>query len=550
MVLAMLDLWYKNAIIYCIDVDNYMDANGDGVGDFEGLNQRLDYIDGLGVTCIWLMPFYPSPNRDNGYDVMDYYSVDPRLGTLGDFVEFMRHANERGIRVIVDLVVNHTSDQHSWFQAARQDKHSKYRDFYVWSPEKPPDAEEGIIFPGEQESTWTYDEQAGAYYFHRFYDHQPDLNITNPAVREEIYKVMGFWLELGVSGFRIDAAPFLIELKGINNADVSDPYLYLKEIRNLLSWRRGDAILLAEANVSVEHIPEYFGDGDKMHLLFNFILNQQLILALAQEQAAPLIKGLQAPPQIPAVGQWANFVRNHDELSLDKLSDTERDEIAAKFAPDKENLWVFNRGIRRRLPPMLEGDERRIKLAYSLMFSLPGTPVLNYGEEIGMGDDLSLKGRDSARTPMQWSDQTNAGFSVAPSDRLIRPVIDQGEYSYERVNVVAQRRHPNSMLNSIERMIRTRKDCPEFGWGNWQILEVDHPSVFAHRCEWRNSVVVAVHNLAKSACTVTLNLNTDEATHLVDLLEDQDYEPIDPNSQSIQLAGYGYRWLRLGNKPV
>lgn len=543
----MLDLWYKNAILYCIDVETYMDANGDGIGDFEGLTQRLDYIAGLGITCIWLMPFYPTPNRDNGYDVMDYYSVDPRLGTLGDFVEFTRQARDRGIRTIVDLVVNHTSTQHPWFQAACQDKDSKYRNFYIWSDEKPKDAHEGVVFPGVQETTWTYHEQAGTHYFHRFYDHQADLNIANPEVREEIQKVMGFWLELGVSGFRIDAAPFLVELKGIEaQADVADAYLYLKEMRNFLSWRRGDAILLAEANIPMENVPDYFGNGDKMQMLFSFIVNQHVFLALAQEQADPIIRGLKAPPEIPEIGQWAHFIRNHDELALEKLSEAEREEITVKFAPDKEKMWVYDRGVRRRFPPMIAGDQRRLELAYSLMFTLPGTPVLFYGEEIGMGDDLSLKERDPIRTPMQWSKEGNAGFSGASPDQLIRPVITEAEYSYQCLNVIDQRRDPKSLLNWMERAIRTRKECPEFGWGKWNYIETGNAQVFAHRCEWLGSAMIAVHNLAREACSVTLKL--DSETALVDLFGDQQYEPVESPSHCVQLEGYGYRWLRVGSQ--
>ena len=542
----MLDLWYKNAVIYCLDVEVFMDGNGDGIGDFQGLTQRLEYISGLGITCIWLQPFYPTPNRDDGYDVMDFYSVDPRLGSLGDFVEFTRHARERGLRVIIDLVVNHTSIEHPWFQAARNDKNSKYRDFYVWSESKPADADEGIIFPGVQESTWTYDEKAEAYYFHRFYKHQADLNITNPAVREEIYKIMGFWLELGVSGFRIDAAPFLIELKGIEDtADVADPYLYLKEMRNLLSWRMGDAILLAEANVKMEQVPEYFGDGEKMHLLFHFIANQGIMLALVREQVAPIIEALKSSPEIPQMGQWAHFIRNHDELSLDKLTQAERDEFAAKFAPDKEKTWVYDRGVRRRMPPLLDNDQRRLKLIYSLMLTLPGTPVLRYGQEIGMGDDLSLPERNSIRTPMQWSNQKNGGFSTVAADTLVRPVITEGEYGYKQLNVLDQRRDETSLLNWMERAIRTRKDCPEFGWGKWQILETASKSVLAHSCEWKGNVVIAIHNFAGEACTVKLDLSQFDAQHLIDLLGDKKYRQIEDNSHPVELEAYGYRWLRL-----
>lgn len=538
------DRWYENAIIYCLDVDTFQDGDDDGVGDFKGLTKRLDYLVGLGITCLWLLPFYPSPNRDNGYDITDYYNVDPRLGTLGDFVEFMREARERGIRVIVDLVVNHTSDQHPWFQAACRDPHSKYRDFYVWSEEKPADAHEGVVFPGQQDSIWTYNKDARAYYFHRFYEHQPDLNISNPAVTEEIRKIMGFWLELGVSGFRVDAAPFLIEMKGIENADVDDPYLYLKEMHEFLTVRRGDAIMLAEANVAPEEIAKYTGDGDKMDMLFNFLVNQQLFLALARGKAQPLIKSLNALPQIPKWCQWASFLRNHDEIDLGRLSDKERQEVFAQFGPEP-NMQLYDRGIRRRLAPMLGGDQRRIAMAYSLMFTLPGAPVLRYGEEIGMGDDLSLPERESIRTPMQWSSENNAGFSKAPKEWLVRPVIEDDEYGYRKINVADQRRDKDSLLNKIERMIRTRKVCPEFGWGQWQILKGGEPSVIAMRYEWQSGVVIAVHNLDRKACSVTLDLSDYDAGHLIDLLSDQDYQHFDGGEHTLKLEGYGYRWFRV-----
>lgn len=540
----MKDLWYKNAIIYSLDVEIFMDSNGDGVGDFIGLTKRLNYLSGLGVTCLWLLPFYPSPNRDNGYDVMDYYNVDPRLGTLGDFVEFMHQAREHGIRVIIDLVVNHTSDQHPWFQSARADKNSKYRDYYVWSNNPPEDTKDKIVFPGVQEGIWEYDEQAGAYYLHRFYKEQPDLNTANPEVREEIRKILGFWLELGVSGFRIDAAPFLIEPLGIEDAKLEELRSLLPEMREFVSQRRGDAVLLAEANVPPDQIPVYFGDGDKMHMLFNFLLNQYMFLALARKQAAPLIEGLKLLPDSPHIGQWVNFVRHHDELTLDRLTKDKQEEIFAAFAPD-ENMQIYGHGIRRRLPPMLGGDRRRLELVYSLLFSLPGTPLLRYGEEIGMGDDLSLEGRTSVRTPMQWSSEPNGGFSIAQQDALPQPVISQGEYGYQQVNVTTEQRDPNSLVNWTERVIRTRKQCPELGRGKWCILETDEPSVFAHCCEWEGNAVITVHNLADRACTVTLKSNDYKMQYLIELLADQQYEPLNGNCDAIQLDAYGYRWFSV-----
>jgi maltose alpha-D-glucosyltransferase / alpha-amylase len=539
----MLDLWYKNAIIYCLDVESFQDSDGDGVGDFRGLTDRLGYLAGLGVTSIWLLPFYPTPNKDNGYDVMDYYGVEPRLGTLGDFVEFTRQAHERGIRILVDLVVNHTSDQHPWFQAARADRDSPYRDFYVWADEKPADAEEGVIFPGVQESTWTWDEQAGAWYHHRFYEHQPDLNLTNPRVREEICRIMGFWLQLGVSGFRVDAAPFLIEMQRDGNTDGPEEYAYLREFREFLSWRRGDAILLAEANEPMDKITNYVGDGDKMHLLFNFVLNQALFLALVRQDATPIVHALRAMPPFPDTAQWANFIRNHDELSLDKLSEEERQEVFAAFGPDRD-MQLYERGIRRRLPPMVDGDERRIALMYSLLFTLPGTPVLRYGEEIGMGDDLSLPERESVRTPMQWSNEPNAGFSTAKRDQLVRPVINDGPFDYQQINISEQRRDPNSLLNRIERMVRTRREQPTFGWANAEIIDVQAANVLALRFDWRGNTVIAVHNLADHRCEVTLHLNSNGEAELIDLLGDKQYE-IQDGKHRVELEDYGYRWFAV-----
>lgn len=539
----MKNLWYKDAIIYSLDVETFMDGNGDGIGDFIGLTKRLNHLAGLGVTCLWLLPFYPSPNRDNGYDVMDYYNVDPRLGTLGDFVEFMHQARDRGIRVIIDLVVNHTSDRHPWFQSARSDKNSRYRDYYVWSDNPPQDARNQVAFPGVQEKIWEYDEQAGAYYLHRFYKEQPDLNTANPEVCDEIRKIMGFWLELDVSGFRIDAAPFLIEPLGIENAKREELQNLLSQMREFVSERRGDGVLLAEANVELDKIPLYFGDGDRMNMLFNFLLNQDVFLALAREQAAPIVERLKTLPDIPHSGQWLNFVRHHDELTLDRLTQDEQQEIFAAFAPD-ETMQIYGHGIRRRLPPMLKGERRHIELAYSLLFSLPGTPLLRYGDEIGMGDDLSLEGRTSVRTPMQWSNTQNGGFSTAPRDALPRPTISEGKYGYQQVNVATEQRDPNSLLNWMERVIRIRKQYPELGRGKWCILETDRPSVLAHCCQWEGDFLFAVHNLARQPCTVTLKSNDFQPKHWMELFANRQYEPFDRNLSSLELDAYGYRWFR------
>ena len=405
---ATSDLWWKNAVVYCLDVETFLDWNGDGEGDFQGLTQRVDYLAGIGVTCIWLMPFYPSPDRDDGYDVTDFYGVDSRLGTLGDFVEFVRTAKDRGIRVIADLVVNHTSDQHPWFRAARASRNSPYRDYYVWADQPPAGGPKGVTFPDQETSLWRYDERAGQYYHHRFYKHQPDLNVSNPKVRDEIAKIMGFWLELGLSGFRVDAVPFLLEPTGAGEA-LADPHEYLRDLRSFLSRRSGEAILLGEVNLKAKDVRRFFGDedGDELHMCFNFLGMQAMYLSLARQDTRPLERSLRQLPAIPTDNQWANFVRNHDELTLDKLSDKERAEVFAAFGPDPD-MQLYGRGLRRRLPSMLGGDMRRIRLVYSLLFSMPGTPVLFYGEEIGMAENLAVEGRSAVRTPMQWSDEANA----------------------------------------------------------------------------------------------------------------------------------------------
>jgi maltose alpha-D-glucosyltransferase / alpha-amylase len=548
---AVSDLWWKNAVVYCVDTQSYLDTNGDGVGDLRGLTEKIDYLRGLGVTCLWLMPIYPSPGRDHGYDVADYYGVHPRYGTLGDLVELVRTAREAGLRVIADLVVNHTSSEHPWFQAARRDRKSPYHDYYVWADEKPPNADEGVIFPGKQESIWSYDKLAKRWYMHRFYPHQPDLNINNPHVRDEIHRVIGFWLELGLSGFRVDAVPFLIEQTGVSNAAVSDPHEYLRDLRSFLSRRRGDAMLLAEANEPVDKLPLYFGEhGEQMHMLFNFIVNQAIYLALARQETTPVLHALRSLPAIPAKSQWANFIKNHDEQSLDKLSESEQEEVFKAFGP-KPSMQIFGRGIRRRFPPMVGGDRRRIELAYSLMFTLPGTPVLFYGEEIGLGDDPRAPGREAVRLPMQWAPETGGGFTTAPESKLPRKVLRDGPFGYRKVNVRDQQEDPQSLLNWMERCIRTRREWPAIGLGEWQVLEVqagNGPSrtVMAHVLTWDGTSVLALHNFADEAARVSLQLPADiRAGRWRHLFGVQDGQPV-PDKQGkieLQLPPYGYHWF-------
>ena len=538
------DLWYKNAIIYCLSVGTYMDANGDGVGDFAGLMRRLDYLHGLGVTAIWLMPFQPSSLRDGGYDIMDYYSVDPRYGTLGDFVEFTHGCEQRGIRIIIDLVVNHTSDQHPWFQEARRDPESPRRDWYVWAKRKPRQADAGMVFPGVQKSTWSRDEVARAWYFHRFYEFQPDLNTANPQVQAEILKIMGFWLQLGVSGFRMDAVPFVIAKKGADQKRAQEQYGMLRSFREFLQWREGDAVIIAEANVLPRTDIQYFGDdGDRLHMMFNFQVNQNLFYALAAADCRPLIKALQDTRDLPATAQWGQFLRNHDELDLGRLAVRQRQAVFDAFGPSPD-MQLYQRGIRRRLAPMLQGDRRRLELAYSLLMTLPGTPVIRYGDEIGMGDDLRLPERDCARTPMQWSTEPHGGFTK--SDNPVLPVISGGPYGFEQVNVAQQRRDPNSQLNWTERVMRMRKEVPEIGWGKFKVLPTEASEVLAIRYDWRDNAVLVIHNFAPVPLEIYVDLKSDNERDLINLLSESHSYADGCGKHHIVLEPYGYRWYRVG----
>jgi maltose alpha-D-glucosyltransferase / alpha-amylase len=539
------DIWYKNGVIYAVEVGTYMDANGDGIGDFPGLGRRLEYLHGLGVSAIWLLPFQKSPRRDHGYDVSDYYQIDPRYGTLGDFVEFTHRAKQLGMRVIIDLVLNHTSDEHPWFRSARSDPKSPYRDWYVWSDKKPPHADKGMVFPGVQERTWTYDKVAKAWYFHRFYDFQPDLNTCNPHVQAELLKIMGFWIQLGVHGFRLDALPFFIGTKGPEVEEPEEQYEMLRQLREFLQWRQGDSMMLAEANVEPEKNIRYFGDdADRIHMMFNFPVNQCLFFALASGDTQPLVKALMATKARPETAQWLQFLRKHDELDLGRLGEEERQRVFAEFAPE-EGMQLYGRGIRRRLAPMLDGDRDRMELAYSLLFTLPGTPLLRYGDEIGMGDDLSLPEREAVRTPMQWSDEPHGGFTKG--DKPVKQVISGGGYGFEYINVAQQRRDPYSFLNWIERIIRMRKEVPEIGWGDYEVIKTDNPAVLALRYEWLNNAVLILHNFSHAPLEVGFDAGCGERGKLlVNLLSDDHSRAEEGNKHRVRLEGYGYRWFRVG----
>src|SRR5213075_3183758 len=445
-----------------------------------------------------------------------------------------------------DLVVNHTSDQHPWFKEARSDPNSKYRNWYVWSKKKPPHANQGMVFPGVQKSTWSYDRKARLWYFHRFYDFQPDLNISNREVRAEILKIMGFWIQQGVSGFRMDAVPFIISTKGANVTRPKEQWDMLRTFREFLQWRQGDCIILAEANVLPGTDLDYFGnDGERMHMMFNFQVNQHLFYALASCDTRPLIKAMKATKPRPETAQWGMFLRNHDELDLGRLTKKQRQQVFDEFGPEK-NMQLYDRGIRRRLAPMLGGDQRRLKLAYSLMFTLPGTPVVRYGDELGMGDDLTLKERACARTAMQWSNEPHGGFTK--NEKPHTPVIDKGPYGYQHVNAAIQRRDPKSMLNWTERIIRMRKEVPEIGWGDFTILKIRDPAVLAVRYDWRNNSVLFLHNFHEQPREILIDpkVKREHGKLLVNLLAEDHSRSNDSGKHRIMLEGYGYRWYRVG----
>jgi len=501
----------------------------------------------LGVTCLWLMPFYPTPDRDDGYDITDFYGVDPRLGTHGDLVELITLAQDRGIRVIADLVVNHTSDQHPWFQSARASRESPYRGWYVWRDEPPANQHEGIVFPDQETSLWQYDEEAGQYYLHQFYKHQPDLDVANAEVREEIQRVIVFWSQVGISGFRVDAVPFLLDTSGaVDAGNLPDPHDYLRDLRAFLERRRSQSMLLGEVNLEYPDVRRFFGDedGDELTMCFDFIGMQKLYLSLARNDPAELVKSLRERPPAAEQGQWGTFVRNHDELTLDKLSDAERQEVFDAFGPDKD-MQLYGRGLRRRLPPMLGNNQARLKMVYSLLFSLPGTPVLFYGEEIGMGENLAVEGRQAVRTPMQWTADRNGGFSTADPSQLAAPVTE-GEFGPEHVNVAAQRRDPDSLLNWIKLLVRRYRECPELSWGECTILDHDAPTVFAHRSEYEDGVMITAHNFGAEAAQVTLKV-ADGGGELsaVDLLRDETAKVGDQGTLELELEPYAARWLRI-----
>ncbi|MBW8271145.1 maltose alpha-D-glucosyltransferase [Caldovatus aquaticus] len=541
--------WWRDAVIYQLHVKSFFDSNDDGVGDFPGLIQKLDYIAGLGVDTVWLLPFYPSPRRDDGYDVADYRGVHPEYGTLADARRFVREAHARGLKVLADLVINHTSDQHPWFQRARRARPgSVWRNYYVWSDTDRRYAGTRIIFSDVETSNWTWDPVAKAYYWHRFYSHQPDLNFDNPRVLREIIGAMRFWLDIGVDGFRLDAVTYLVEREGTSNESLPETHEVLKKLRAAMDERHPGRIFLAEANQWPEDMLPYFGSGDECHMAFHFPLMPRMYMAIAQEDRFPISDILRQTPELPPGCQWAIFLRNHDELTLEMVTDRERDYLWATYAADKRAR--LNLGIRRRLAPLLERDRRRIELMNALLLSLPGTPVIYYGDEIGMGDNIFLGDRDGVRTPMQWSPDRNGGFSRADPAQLVLPVIQNPLYGYQAVNVEAQSRDPHSLLNWMRRMLALRKRSRAFGRGAMRLLYPENRKVLAYLREHEGDSILCVFNLSRAAQAVELDLSALAGRLPVEMLGGTDFPPIEPQRPyRLTLAPYGFFWFWLAPAP-
>jgi maltose alpha-D-glucosyltransferase/alpha-amylase len=537
-------LWYKDAVIYQLHVKSFFDANNDGIGDFSGLMAKLDYIASLGVNTVWLLPFYPSPRKDDGYDIAEYRDVSPDFGTLQEFKTFVRAAHARGIRVITELVINHTSDQHPWFKRAREAKpDSQARRYYVWSDTDQAYAGTRIIFLDTEKSNWTWDATANAYFWHRFYSHQPDLNFDNPRVLAEVLNVMRFWLDMGVDGLRLDAIPYLIEREGTNNENLPETHVILKKIRAALDARYKNRMLLAEANQWPEDTQLYFGDGDECHMAFHFPLMPRMYMAIAKEDRFPITDILRQTPEIPQNAQWAIFLRNHDELTLEMVTDEERDYLWTTYATDRRAR--INLGIRRRLAPLLQRDRRRIELMNALLLSMPGTPVIYYGDEIGMGDNIHLGDRDGVRTPMQWSEDRNGGFSRADPASVVLPPIMDPLYGFEAVNVEAQARDPHSLLNWMRKMLALRRSNQAFGRGTLRFLYPTNRRVLAYLREYEGTTILCVANLARTPQAVELNLAGYAGYVPVEMTGPSPFPPIGQNAHTLTLPPYGFFWFDL-----
>ncbi|MBA2289992.1 MAG: maltose alpha-D-glucosyltransferase [Chloroflexia bacterium] len=539
------ELWFKDAVLYEAPVKSFFDSSGDGTGDFRGMTDRLDYIRDLGVDCIWLLPMYPSPGQDDGYDIADFLSIHSDYGTVDDFKDFLDTAHSRGLRVVADLVMNHTSDQHAWFQEARNDPTSPKHDYYVWSddPERYGDAR--IIFTDTEVSNWTYDQVAGKHYWHRFFSHQPDLNYDNPDVHREMFDIVRFWLNLGLDGFRCDAVPYLYEREGTNCENLPETHGFLRNLRRMVDEEFPGAVLLAEANQWPSDVVEYFGSEQEpeFHMAFHFPLMPRMFMAMRREQRTPIVEIMESTPEIRADNQWAIFLRNHDELTLEMVTDEERDYMYFEYAKDPR--MRINVGIRRRLAPLLDNGRRQIEMMNSLLLSMPGTPVLYYGDEIGMGDNVFLGDRNGVRTPMQWSGDRNAGFSRADWERLYSPVIMDPVYGYQSVNVDAQNRLPTSLLNWMKRLIAVRKRYHAFGRGTIRFLHPENTKVLAYLREYEGEVLFCVVNLSRFAQFAEVDLSEFDGHYPVELMGETRFPDIGTLPYLLTMGPHAFFWFRI-----
>ena len=543
MVLSQDALWYKDAIIYQVHVRTFFDSSGDGIGDFRGLAQKLDYLQELGINAIWLMPFFPSPLRDDGYDIADYRSVHPMYGTLDDFKIFLDTAHKQGIRVIIEMVLNHTSDQHPWFQQSRSSRDNPKRDWYVWSDTDTQYRGTRIIFIDTELSNWAWDPVSKQYYWHRFFSHQPDLNYDNPAVREEMWDVMKFWLDMGVDGFRLDAVPYLVEREGTNCENLPETHVVIRELRGKVDQQFPGKMLLAEANQWPADLSPYFGNGDEFHMAFHFPLMPRMFMALKLEDRKPITEILQQTPQIPDICQWCLFLRNHDELTLEMVTDMERDYMYDEYARDRQ--MRLNLGIRRRLAPLLDNDRRRIELMNGILMSLPGTPIIYYGDEIGMGDNINLGDRNGVRTPMQWDGGWNGGFSPADPEALYSPLMLNPVYGFQAVNVKSQKRFDHSLLSWMKRIIRVRKSMPVFGRGSIEFLYPANHRVLAYVRQWEKDTILVVNNLSSAAQAVELDLRRYKGNILIEMFGRNIFPRVGDLPYLLTVGPYQFYWFRL-----
>ncbi len=536
-------LWYKDAVIYEVHVRGFYDADGDGAGEFRGLTLKLDYLADLGVSAIWLLPFYPSPLRDDGYDIADYGNIHQAYGTLDDFRMFLEEAHRRGLRVITELVLNHTSDQHPWFQEARSSRTNPRRDWYVWSDTPDRYKQARIIFTDTELSNWAWDPVSKSYYWHRFFNHQPDLNYDNPAVREAMWEVMKFWFAMGVDGMRLDAVPYLVEREGTSCENLAETHEVLRDLRQRVDAEFSGKMLLAEANQWPRDVREYFGNGDQCHMAFHFPLMPRMFMAIKLEDRKPIVDILERTPEIPASCQWGTFLRNHDELTLEMVTDEERDYMYDEFA--RERRAKLNLGIRRRLAPLMEGDRRRIELMNGLLMSLPGSPILYYGDEIGMGDNIYLGDRNGVRTPMQWNGGWNAGFSSADPEQLYSPIISNPIYGYQAVNVESQRRFDHSLLSWMKRLIRLRKSTRVFGRGAIELLAPENHRVLAYVRSLGSERILVVANLSSQAQAAELDLRRWKGAIPIEMFGGNLFPPIGDAPYLLTLGPYQFYWFRL-----